>query len=53
MRLRIPRKQDRPVERPVLRLPLMREPEPIPLPKKEEATEEENPRGVGVVDFYI
>jgi len=52
MRLRIPRKRDRPVERPVLRLPLMRDPEPVPRPKKEDATEED-PRGIAVIDFYL
>jgi hypothetical protein len=51
MRLRKPRrKQDRPVERPVLQLPIIREPDPRP--KKDDATEED-PRGVAVIDFFI
>lgn len=46
-------KKDQPVERPVLQLPLMRDPEPVPRPEKEEATEEKTPRGIAVIDFYL
>ena len=52
MRLRRnPPKQDRPVERPVLQLPLppIREPEP----KKKDDADEDSPRGVAVIDFYL
>jgi hypothetical protein len=53
MRLRKTPRKEQPVERPVLQLPLMREPEMVPAPKKDKATEEENPRGIAVIDFYV
>jgi len=49
---RLPKRKQPVEERPVLQLPLIREPEAAPK-NEDDADEEKTPRGVAIIDFFI